>query len=453
MDTIQQNQVLRPRLGVVITTWQHEDGAEYARSLIDVFPHSVPVDQVEVLMCPTLLEKEDDIAGIIHYFADVSLDALCLVPGNFTLDHVMPILAQQLRLPTILWAIPTQEAWGALVGMQQTLFPFKELGLNYRFVIGELGDKRTWDKVIRYARAAALKQRINGKRIGLMGWRAQGMSDVTFDELALRETFGTYVINIGLTRYSRAVEAVDEKIVQQNWEKMAAGFTIDRTTQEVVNYGIRSYLALERLVEEENLDALTVECFHDHLGGPCVGKSILNDRGIAASCESDVPSTIVMAAGQILSGEPAFHADFIKMNVAENSAILHHCGNMPRRLAARPERLELRSIPEHIGPGAYGPVISATMKAGPVTLANLVGRRGNMRLCVLEGEAVSHTPEFPGSGAKVVFPYNLAEALEALGNAGYGHHFSVFPGHWGREIAEWAALLNLEYMQPGMVTS
>jgi L-fucose isomerase-like protein len=450
MDSVQPNYALRPRLGVVITSWQHEDGADYARQLVDTFPGTVPVNQVDIVMCPRLLEQEDDIPDIMQHLAADDIDALCLVPGNFTLDHVMPILAQQMRLPTILWAIPTQEAWGALVGMQQTLFPFKELGLDYRFVIGELGDARTWDKVLPYARAAALKKRIAGMRIGLMGWRAQGMSDVTFDELALREVFGVYVINVGLTRYARAVEGVDEGVIRQCWEQMAPGLDISETTQDVADYGIRSYLALERLVEEERLNAFTVECFHDHLGGPCLGKSIFNDRGIAASCESDVPSTIVMAAGQILSGEPAFHADFINVNPATNSAILHHCGNMPRRLAATPERLRLRSIPEHIGPGAYGPVINATMKAGPVTLANLVGRRGNLRLSALEGEVVPYTPDFPGSGAKVVFPYNLSAALEVLGNAGSGHHFSLFPGHWGREMAEWARLLKLDYLQPTM---
>jgi len=441
--------MLRPRLGTVITTWSHEDGAEYAVRLVELFPQWAPSEEVEIIPCPTRLEDENDIPRIIGFFADKALDALALIPGNFTLDHVMPLLAREMGLPVLLWGLPTQEAWGALVAIQQTFFPFKELALPYRFVVGELGDRRAWDRVLPYLRAAALVRRIKGLRVGLMGWRAEGMSDVVFDELALREVFGIQVVNVGLTRYTRAVEAVQEREVEKTWYEMSSGFDPAETSDDVVRYGVRSYLAMKKLVSEENLHAVTVECFHDHLGGPCLGNSMLNDQGVAAACESDVPSAVLMIAGQVLSGEPTFHADIIKANLAENTAILHHCGNLPRRLAANPQKLRLRAIPEHIGPGAYGPTIQATMKPGPVTLANLVGRRGTMRLCALEGEVVPYELEFPGSAAKVMFFFDLTEALEQLGNRGYGHHFTLIRGHVRRELAEWSKVLKIDYFQPG----
>jgi len=39
--------MLRPRLGVLVTTWTHEYGAEYAARLPDLFPQSAPIDLVE----------------------------------------------------------------------------------------------------------------------------------------------------------------------------------------------------------------------------------------------------------------------------------------------------------------------------------------------------------------------------------------------------------------------
>lgn len=437
---------LRPRIGVVITSWSHEDGAEYARRLVTHFPTTAPADQVEIAMSPLVLEDERDIPKIKAHFMPHEIEALMLVPGNFTLDHVMPLLAQEMNLPTILWGIPTQEAWGALVCAQQAIFPLKELNLRYLFVVGELGTEKTWKKVLLYARGAALIKRIKGMRIGLMGWRAQGMSDMAFDELALREVFGVQVVNVGLTRYTRAVEAIPEPEVVGAWQGERAGFELSQVQEDVALYGMRSYLALKQLQEEENLQAVTVECFHDHLGGPCIGCSKLNDEGVAASCESDVCGAVAMAAGQLLTGEPTFHTDALKVDLAKNSAIWHHCGNLPRRLAEKPDQLSLLAIPEHIGPGAYGPVIQATMKPGPVTAVNLVGRRGNMRVCALEGEAISHELEFPGSAAKVVYPFDLAEALERIGNAGYGHHFALVQGHICEEIGAWCELLGIEHM-------
>ena len=317
--------------------------------------------------------------------------------------------------------------------------------MRYRFVVGERGSPRVWAKILPYVRAAALVGRMKGLRVGLMGWRPQGLSDMTFDELALREVFGVHVVNVGLTRYTRAVEAVPQMKVESAWQGLRPGFDTSKIKEDVARYGVRSYLALRELADEENLQAVSIECFHDHLGGPCMGCSIFNDEGVAASCESDVTGAVIMTAGQLLSGEPTFHVDALKVDLEQRYAIWHHCGNLPRRLAEKPEVLDLLAIPEHIGPGAYGPVIQATMKPGPVTAANLVGRRGNMRVCALEGECVAHELEFPGSAAKVVFPFDLADAFERLGNAGYGHHFALIQGCVGKELAEWCELLGIEF--------
>jgi L-arabinose isomerase len=441
---------LRPRLGIVVSSWPHEDGAGFARQLVGLIGEVAPADELEAIVYPQPYTHEREVPAVSQFFADKRLDAACIVPGNFTLDHIIPLLAEALHRPAVLWGLADTEAWGALVGLQQTLVPFKELGMPYRFVVGHLRERKAWDKIVVYARASAMVQRMKGMRIGLMGFRAEGMSDVMFDELALRETFGIQIVNVGLTRYSRAVDAVTEAEAMAAWREMAPGFDPGVTPLPVILHGVRSHVALQRLIAEENLQAFSVECFHDHLGGPCLGKSIANDQGVAASCESDIPGAVMMAAMQLLSGEPTFHSDFNRIYFAENAGILHHCGNLPRRLAAHPETLGLLPIPEHIGPGAYGPTIQATMKATPVTLTNLVGRRGTLRVAAMEGEAVPYELEYPGSAAKVVFPFDLGEALEAWGNAGFGHHYAVVVGHVARQTAEWCQLLGVPFQQFGV---
>jgi L-fucose isomerase-like protein len=288
---------------------------------------------------------------------------------------------------------------------------------------------------------------MKGLRVGLMGWRAQGMSDVVFDELALSETFGVQVVNVGLTHYSRTVDRIASSDVETLWSELKPTFDTSDITDDVAHYGVRSYLAMKKLAVEESLNAITVECFHDHLGGPCLGCSTLNDEGIASACESDVPGAVLMAALQTLTGEPTFHADFITAQLSENSVVAGHCGNIPRRVSANPEILKLEGIREDVGPGAYGPTIQATMKPGPVTAANLVGRHGTMRVASLEGEAIPYELEFSGSWSKIAFPFDITDALEQLGNAGYGHHFVIARGHVGAELAEWCNLLEIDHLQ------
>jgi len=177
---------------------------------------------------------------------------------------------------------------------------------------------------------------------------------------------------------------------------------------------------------------------------------MLNDQGIAAPCENDIPAAILMAAAQYLSGEATFHTDIVEADYASNTAIFHHCGNLPLGLTKGGVRPKLKPIRETAGPGAYGPTIQATMKPGPVTAANLVSGQGELRLCALEGDVLPENIDLPGSGAKLGFPFNLRQALEKVGNEGYGHHFVLIQGHIAGDLAEWCALSGVKYLQAGV---
>jgi L-fucose isomerase-like protein len=333
------------------------------------------------------------------------------------------------------------------VAIQQTVFSFKELKYPYRFVTGTLDDEDVWREILTYIRASAMHRRLSGLRIGLMGWRAQGMSDVIFDELALRQTFGVQLVNLGLTSYSRMMQSFTEQDIDRLWQQIKPEFDTTLLPDEVGCYGVRSYLALKEFVTNENLQAITLECFHDHLGCPCLGFCMLNDQGIAAPCENDVPAAVLMVATQTLTGEPTFHTDIVEADYANNWAVFHHCGNLPLRLASAQEKPALKPIRETAGPGAYGPTIQAWMKPGSITAANLVSGRSELRLCAMEGEVLPEKMDLSGSGAKVSFPFSLKRALEKLANEGYGHHFVLIQGHVGSVLAEWSALTGMKYVQ------
>lgn len=56
--------------------------------------------------------------------------------------------------------------------------------------------------------------------------------------------------------------------------------------------------------------------------------------------------------------------------------------------------------------------------------------------------------ESPGSAAKVVFPFGLADALGTLGNRGYGHGFVVTRGRLAEDLGEWCQLLGVDFLRP-----
>lgn len=62
------------------------------------------------------------------------------------------------------------------------------------------------------------------------------------------------------------------------------------------------------------------------------------------------------------------------------------------------------------------------VKPGPETDAMMFGGQDGLRMCALGEETRAMKSVLPGSGTWVAFSFDLTNALEILGNQGYGHH-------------------------------
>ena len=97
------------------------------------------------------------------------------------------------------------------------------------------------------------------------------------------------------------------------------------------------YQALERIVKENELKGITLRCFD--LLKPlnttgCLGLAKLNDRGITATCEGDVPSLLAMHLLNRDLGLLGFQANPSRINLDEHEIIVAHC-TIPFKMCRR----------------------------------------------------------------------------------------------------------------------
>ena len=87
------------------------------------------------------------------------------------------------------------------------------------------------------------------------------------------------------------------------------------------------YERLKELVTEYRLDGVTLRCF-DLLSTVkntgCIALSKLNDEGIPASCEGDVPALLTMMICKRLTGELCFQVNPARIN-NDGSMLFAHC--------------------------------------------------------------------------------------------------------------------------------
>lgn len=133
-----------------------------------------------------------------------------------------------------------------------------------------------------------------------------------------------------------------------------------------LNKAYRVYKALKQVIKDHKLDGLTIRCF-DLLGSikttACLGLSLLNEKGVTAACEGDVPSMLTtFCLGRLLK-EHAFQANPCWIDAKENTVLFAHC-TLPLDMA---ESYEFDThFESNIGVGIHG-----VMKKGKVTIVKL----------------------------------------------------------------------------------
>ena len=89
-------------------------------------------------------------------------------------------------------------------------------------------------------------------------------------------------------------------------------------------------------------------------------------------------------------------------------------------------------------------------KPGPITYANLVGRKGNYRLCAIEGEAVQTGMVFEGNPLRFELKSSLKKVWEAAGKYGLGHHWMAAYGHVATALVDYCALAGIQGIFPDL---
>ncbi len=259
-------------------------------------------------------------------------------------------------------------------------------------------------EVARFTRACAATETFLGSRIGQLGARPEEFESVWWDEASLQKEFNQTVVPVDLAdifmRFDD-VAAADSDVVKVA-RSIARSAEVPAAAKEAVNKLARMEVALLRLAEEKELDALAVNCWEQvqRRYGICVCSVLgrLTDQGIPCACEVDVygAATLLAAVGAGLGKTAPHFIDWTELHPSKKNVWLAwHCGNAPHSLCANDCRacIDQHSI---LPLEAFG-TLEFHMKPGPVTCCRLVEYDGWFTMFIGEGEIVDMAPKVRGS--------------------------------------------------------
>jgi L-fucose isomerase-like protein len=278
---------------------------------------------------------------------------------------------------------------------------------------------------------------MHSARLGLIGAPSEWLVASSPDPVLVTRVWGPEVVPVEIEEILECLGRVGSRQAAAVKEDFLAGAALVREpSPDDLDRAAAVYVALRQIVDERGLDALTVRCFDLlRLAGTtgCLALSRLNDEGVVAGCEGDLPATLTMMLLSRLCGEPAFMGNPARIDDRAERVWIAHC-TVARALVSS---YVLRS---HFESG-IGVAIEGELRTGRVTIARIGGSRLS-ELLLEPGtvEASGHEEDLCRTQACV----RSLSAVVVLLRSPLGNHHVLAYGDWVREaqalahLARWA---------------
>lgn len=215
------------------------------------------------------------------------------------------------------------------------------------------------------------KDKLFNSRLGLIGEPSDWLIDSHIDKKSVQERWGLKVIDIPMNEILDEYKIINEKRAQDLINKFTKrALSIEEPSDNDLVKAAKVYFALKNIVNRYNLNSLTIRCFDlvtelETTG--CLALSLLNNEGIVAGCEGDIPATVSMMITHYLTGNIPFMANPVSLNTKNNKVKFAHC-------TVATNSVNDYIIRSHFETG-IGVGIQGELKKGNITVFKLGGKK------------------------------------------------------------------------------
>ncbi|MBO5993905.1 MAG: fucose isomerase [Firmicutes bacterium] len=407
-------------------------------------------------MCPDELLLSLD---KLNEFMD-GLDPDLLIIQNATFAnaaYTQEILHRFQGVPVILWALREPVIDGgrlrlnSLTGAYSAANTIRQMRKEpLEFIFGSPDEDKVREQLIACVKAAQLKHQLNSLKLAAVGHTPQGFGFGRALDSDMLKYFGVRLESIEARELiDRAKAFSDEEC--ESFLKDAENRTVglENTPEKNRRDFAKLYKAYYEYVKANDIGALASRCWPDFFtsfGTPvCTVLGILNDLGVAASCEADTYGALSMYMGMKLTGQPAFFGDPVSMDEKENTITFWHCG-MAACSLAREDHGAL--IGEHCN-RHIGPTLEFGCKEAPAVTIFRVGRSpmGEFRFFITSGEAMDKPKQFYGTSMSVKTTSSAEDIVKYTVKEGWEPHYAVIYGDCADSLEILGHMLDIEVIR------
>lgn len=356
-----------------------------------------------------------------------------------------PILLWTLREPVIDGGRLRLNSLTGAYSAANAIKAFRKEPLNYIF--GSPEEEEVRAKVGATIRAAKLKYDMRHLTVAAVGHTPQGFGFGRALDLEMLENFGASLESIEARELIDIAKGYSDEDVKDYLtdagERMCG---LENTPEQNRKDFARLYRAYKEYVKDHHVGALSSRCWPDFFtafGTPvCAVLAMLNDLGVAASCEADTYGALSMYLGMQLTQQATFFGDPVSMDEKENTITFWHCGTAACSLAREDTGAK---VDVHCN-RKIGPTLDFGCKPCKEVTIFRIGKDsdGDFRFFIAGGEALDKPKQFNGTSLVVKTNADAKTIVYESVEAGWEPHFVVAYGNVAAELEILAGMLNME---------
>jgi len=195
-----------------------------------------------------------------------------------------------------------------------------------------------------------------------------------------------------------------------------------------IDKSLKLHKALNKIKNEYNLDGLTIRCF-DLLGTlkstSCLSLALLNQEGIIATCEGDVPTMVSMHLLNRITNQIGFQANPSRIDIDNKKIVFAHC-TLPLNMVKN-YKLDTHFESE------IGVAIKGYLKEDKVTIFKL--SKNLKDYYVTTGTIINNLEE--SNLCRTQVEIIVDDNIEYFLNRPYGNHHVIIYGDYKKEIIKY----------------
>ena len=421
-----------------------------------------------VLSNETIVTVEDAEKAVRKAEAE-QIDFLLVQCTSFSAGFLAPILAKVKNAYLGLWAIDEGASEGAVpfnsfcsINLYAGIIGhyLRDYKIPFKWYYGSPGHELFDRRFEITVRAMTAIKNIRSAKVALIGGVAPGFDDLYFDERKFLKKFEGLKIN-RLHEFSeikdRALGYKESELTQTIDSMVSRSCGIHPKAKPLLETNARVYKAYTDFIKEYGYDGIAVSCWpkfqSDFDFSVCDVVATLNDDGVVASCEGDLPSAICMLILKYLANDETMLMDLSDFDESDETVFMWHCGPASNRFAGKAGyELGVNYHGKAHEPGkglnCCGVTRDMVFRPGQVTIARLTGECDNLLLA--QGDFIDYEKKsfFGSRGWMTNLKLNgesisVRDFINTILVQRFSHHFPIVSGNLYSEVMELAAWLNL----------